>query len=124
MSSFPPLFIMTYLMIVDAAKADPEYVAGSGRRERADTWRSWSRWKRVSEDLIIKAHEGLNDSSGYIQRRIDDLSEVHVQDWVCTGVEKRSMRFARSALLPALVRIRSPLVMSRISEYMMFTYKV
>lgn len=45
--SFPPLFICAFLMMKDAAQADPEYIPGSGKRQRIDTWRSWSRWNRA-----------------------------------------------------------------------------
>jgi len=45
--SFPPLLRLGYDVITDAMVADKEYVPGAGANCRVDTWRDWSRWKRV-----------------------------------------------------------------------------
>ena len=45
--SFPPIMRFGYDVITDAMAADEPYVPGSGSRGRVDTWRQWSRWKRV-----------------------------------------------------------------------------
>jgi len=45
--SFPPLLRLGYDIITDAMAADMEYVPGSGAGCRVDTWKDWSRWKRV-----------------------------------------------------------------------------
>jgi len=46
--SFPPLLRLGYDIITDAMAADKAYVPGNGATGRVDTWRQWSRWKRVS----------------------------------------------------------------------------
>ena len=45
--TFPPLLRFGYDVITDAMAADGPYVPGNGSRGRVDTWRQWSRWKRV-----------------------------------------------------------------------------
>lgn len=48
--TFPPIMRCAYDIITDAMAADGEYVPGSmSTSHRIDTWRQWSRWKRVSE---------------------------------------------------------------------------
>ena len=39
-------------VITDAMAADAPYVPGQGARGRVDTWRQWSRWKRVGFFLV------------------------------------------------------------------------
>jgi hypothetical protein len=46
--TFPPIMRFGYDVITDAMAADAPYVPGQGARGRVDTWRDWSRWKRVS----------------------------------------------------------------------------
>ena len=46
--SFPPLLRLGYDVITDAMANDQVHVPGSGTVARVDTWRDWSRWKRVS----------------------------------------------------------------------------
>jgi hypothetical protein len=51
--SFPPILRVGYDVITDAMAADQPYVPGNGSRGRVDTWRQWSRWKRVRFILIL-----------------------------------------------------------------------
>ena len=46
--TFPPILRFGYDVITDAMAADAPYVPGQGSRGRVDTWKQWSRWKRVS----------------------------------------------------------------------------
>ncbi len=46
--TFPPLLLFEYNVITDAAGEDHPHVPGSGGKGRIDSWRDWSRWKRVS----------------------------------------------------------------------------
>ena len=50
--TFPPLFMLGYHVMTDAASEDHSHIPGSGIRGRIDTWRDWSRWKRVSNVLL------------------------------------------------------------------------
>ena len=45
--TFPPILRFGYDVITDAMAADKPYVPGNGSHGRVDTWRQWSRWKRV-----------------------------------------------------------------------------
>ena len=53
--TFPPVLRLGYDVITDAMAADAPYVQGQGARGRVDTWKQWSRWKRVSlhEPLVF-----------------------------------------------------------------------
>ena len=51
--TFPPILRFGYDVITDAMAADKPYVPGNGSRGRVDTWRQWSRWKRVCFILIV-----------------------------------------------------------------------
>ena len=52
--SFPPIMRFAYDVITDAMAADQPYVPGNGSRGRVDTWRQWSRWKRVCFIFIVE----------------------------------------------------------------------
>ena len=45
--TFPPLLRLGYDVITDAMGSDELYSPGKGTACRIDTWRDWSRWKRV-----------------------------------------------------------------------------
>lgn len=51
--TFPPFLRFGYDVITDAMAADAPYVPGNGATGRVDTWRQWSRWKRVSLAIYI-----------------------------------------------------------------------
>jgi len=51
--TFPPILRVGYDVITDAMAEDKQYVPGSGGKGRLDTWKEWSRWKRVSQSQII-----------------------------------------------------------------------
>ena len=53
--TFPLILRFGYDVITDAMAADLPYVSGNGVQGRVDTWRQWSRWKRVC--LILTADE-------------------------------------------------------------------
>ena len=55
--TFPPILRFGYDVITDAMAADAPYVPGQGARGRVDTWREWSRWKRVRLPLWIIFHQ-------------------------------------------------------------------
>ena len=46
--TFPPLLMLGYNIKTDAAGEDRPHIPGRGATGRIDTWRDWSRWKRVS----------------------------------------------------------------------------
>ena len=52
--TFPPILRFGYDVITDAMAADAPYVPGQGARGRVDTWRQWSRWKRVGSLFFLK----------------------------------------------------------------------
>jgi hypothetical protein len=45
--TFPPLLWFGYQVRADAMIEDKAYSPGDGSKGRIDTWRHWSRWKRV-----------------------------------------------------------------------------
>ena len=45
--TFPPLLWFGYQVVTDAMIEDKEYSPGNGSTGRKDTWKEWSRWKRV-----------------------------------------------------------------------------
>jgi len=51
--TFPPIMRFGYDVITDAMAADQPYVQGNGLQSRVDTWRQWSRWKRVCFILTV-----------------------------------------------------------------------
>ncbi|KAF8663982.1 hypothetical protein AX16_000833 [Volvariella volvacea WC 439] len=44
--TFSPLFRFGYDVSIDAMSGDVEFVPGQGTKNRIDSWREWSRWKR------------------------------------------------------------------------------
>lgn len=61
--TFPPVFRLAYDMITDAMLADGEYEPGSmSTAHRIDTWKDWSRWKRVSSSQFSCLPLTLMDS--------------------------------------------------------------
>jgi len=52
--TFPPILRFGYDVITDAMAVDAPYVPGQGARGRVDTWKQWSRWKRVSPQCLCQ----------------------------------------------------------------------
>jgi hypothetical protein len=68
--TFPPILRFGYDVITDAMAADRPYVPGNGSQGRVDTWRQWSRWKRVSFIvnqvlLVLNFEFNLFETRGY-----------------------------------------------------------
>ena len=47
--TFPPLLWFGYQVMTDAMIEDKAYSPGNGNEGRIDTWKDWSRWKRVKD---------------------------------------------------------------------------
>ncbi|ODV88483.1 hypothetical protein CANCADRAFT_4622 [Tortispora caseinolytica NRRL Y-17796] len=45
--TFPPIMYVGYIMQKDALDADHPYDAATGKPNRVDSWRNWSRWTRA-----------------------------------------------------------------------------
>ena len=52
--TFPPLLWFGYQVIIDAMSADNPHVLGKGTSGRVDTWKDWSRWKRVRTPMSFE----------------------------------------------------------------------
>ena len=49
--TFPPLLLLGYQVMTDAMTEDKAFSPGNGSKGRIDTWKEWSRWKRVKTSL-------------------------------------------------------------------------
>lgn len=52
--TFPFILRFGYDVITDAMMEDHLHIAGSGTVARIDTWRDWSRWRRVSWSPLFR----------------------------------------------------------------------
>lgn len=57
--TFPFLLRAAYDVITDAMIADKTYVPGQGTSGRIDTWSDWSRWRRVSSEILLPSYSNV-----------------------------------------------------------------
>jgi hypothetical protein len=50
--TFPPFLLFGYSVITDGASEDHPHIPGTGAKGRIDTWRNWSRWRRVRNNCV------------------------------------------------------------------------
>ena len=106
--TFPPLFMLGYNVMVDGASKDRPYIPESGTKGRIDTWRGWSRWKRVSVDISTFAWRRLfyhnRDSS--VDCGIASCLNSSIL-WWCWGVRLWRALGCGQLLKPSRRRLRS-----------------
>ena len=65
--TFPPLLLLGYQVMTDAMTEDKAFSPGNGRKGRIDTWKDWSRWKRVKAFLRSFMLTALTSATGTLR---------------------------------------------------------